>query len=203
MSKNEYVNYEDNIIELGGFAENPDDVEGNYEVFNRCLASDYLVAMISEDFLALGELSRYLLETIYFWEEPSKILKNDFLNGNFKTYKNRTFIEAITKTHAYQAGEAYLHVNNPKFLAMMIAYSELYEYTLGYQYHEDLDSNQWNKLIQETLNELSIIYESISDEEKIILLKRVKKTLPNITAPKDFGVCKLPSNSLTKQLKKD
>lgn len=203
MSKNEYVNYEDNIIELGGFAENPDDVEGNYEVFNRGLASDYLVAMISEDFLALGELSRYLLETIYFWEKPSKILKNDFLNGNFKTYKNRTFIEAITKTHAYQAGEAYLHVNNPKFLAMMIAYSELYEYTLGYQYHEDLDSNQWNKLIQETLNELSIIYDSISDEEKIILLKRVKKTLPNITAPKDFGACKLPSNSLTRQLKKD
>ncbi len=203
MFKNEYVNYEDNIIELGGFAENPDDVDGDYEYFNSCLASDYLEAMISEDFLALGELSRDLLDTIHDWEKTSKILKNDFLNGNFKTYKNRTFIEAITETHAYQAGEAYLHVNNPKFLAMMIAYSELYEYTLGYQYHEDLDSNQWNKLIRETFNELNIIYELISNEEKIILLKRVKKTLPNITAPKDFGPCKLPSNNLTRQLKKD
>lgn len=198
--ENEFVNYEENFSELGGFAEFPEDIDGDFESFNRCLADEYLSAMIEENFLELGELSEGLLETIWNWGDFLKISSSDFFNGTFMTCKNRTFIDAIIETHAYQAGEAYLHVNNPKFLAMMIAYSELYEYDLMYDEHIGLSNEEWNNLITETFNELNSIYEMLDNEEKVELLERVKKTIPNITAPKNFVPCKVPDNCLTRKL---
>lgn len=60
--KTSMVNYdEEEAIELGGFSEYQEDIDGNFEAFNRCLASDYLTAMISEDFLSLGELDYWQL----------------------------------------------------------------------------------------------------------------------------------------------
>lgn len=200
---NKYVDYEDNLYELGGFAIEEEDINGNFKEFNSCLADEYILAMIDEDFNALGDLSCYLIENIYKWSKIHNMVNisiDDLFNGSFLTYKNRTFIEAIIQTHAYKAGGAFLHVNNPKFLAMMARYAQSYEYVLGYRSHENLNSEEFNKLLHDTLVELNDIYESINNEEKLILIQRVNRILSNIRVPNGFKPCKAPKNSLTNKL---
>lgn len=203
LEQSDFINYKDNRSELGGFAQFPEDIDGDYEAFNRCLANEYINAMLGEDFLALGELSISLLNTIWDWNDSWEIDKSTFMNGTFITCKNRTFIDAIIETHAYQAGEAFFHVNNPKFLAMMIAYSESYEYILSYAFHENLNEEEWNKMIQTTLEELNNIYGASKEEEKKEILLKAKKTVQTIFAPKEFRTCEIPSNTLTKKLIKN
>lgn len=54
-------------IELGGFAEDETVVDGDYEMFNRCLAEEYLSAFVCEDAEALGTISSNLIDNIINW----------------------------------------------------------------------------------------------------------------------------------------
>lgn len=102
-------------MELCGFAENPEVIEGteeDFNAFNWCLACDYYAAVIAEDFDSLGEE----LNDVYNWHslmsdvcmwmnydsEIGKDKKDEFpklYNGTIKTCNNRTFIDA-----AYEHG---------------------------------------------------------------------------------------------------
>ena len=42
------------IVEFGGFAECPDDIDGDYEAFNKVLAGQYFSAFLNEDFESTG-----------------------------------------------------------------------------------------------------------------------------------------------------
>lgn len=53
--------------ELGGFAESPRVVDGNWQAFNFCLAEDYLSAMGEEDWGALGYMDKDLVNDIARW----------------------------------------------------------------------------------------------------------------------------------------
>ena len=102
-------------IELGGFAEWPEVIDGTeeeFEAYNYCLANEYYDAVLGEDFESLGEV----LNNGYVWHqimrdvcnwlnydgEIGKDLKENFkllYNGTIITCNNMPFIIA-----AYEHG---------------------------------------------------------------------------------------------------
>lgn len=108
--------------ELGGFAQNPEDIDGTEEdlrIFNHCLAYDYYAAVVGEDFDSLGECLndgsawRDLMNEVTFWlldAETDVDIKDNLNNlyyGTIITYKNRTFIEAC-RSHGWNDLAIYL-----------------------------------------------------------------------------------------------
>ena len=99
--------------ELGGFAENEDAIDGTKEdfyAFNYCLANDYYVAIVSEDFESIvGDTDKYLIDIdliddICKWlnydGEIGKDIEDDIekiKDGTIITCNNRTFYEACKK----------------------------------------------------------------------------------------------------------
>lgn len=95
-------------MELGGFAENENVIDGGYEEFisfNYCLACDYLNAMYMEDFEAIGEIDDYTLEQITYWytyrmeskEAVEEMIKIE--RGLLMTFNNRTFVDALIENN--------------------------------------------------------------------------------------------------------
>ena len=97
------------MLELGGFAESLDAIDGDEEdfnAFNFCLAYDYYCAVVGEDFESLGEdLNdlfnwRNLMHTVYEWltYDPEidefKNVSDGLYNGTILTCNKRTFIDA-------------------------------------------------------------------------------------------------------------
>ena len=98
------------IFELDGFLERPEEIDGSIEEFNAynwCLANDYYIAVLNEDFDKLGDSLNnlfdwhYIMNNVCRWlnydGEIGKDIKDDFAmlhNGTIQTYNNRTFIEA-------------------------------------------------------------------------------------------------------------
>lgn len=102
-------------MELGGFAEFEEDIDGDFNAFNYCLAEEYWAAIVEEDFEALGEMSNDLIDNIVYWlNYDGEIGKNNLDdikgidNGSIITIKSRTFIEAIVDYHQYQIAEVYI-----------------------------------------------------------------------------------------------
>ena len=113
-----------NPCELGGFAENPNVIDGteeDYNAFNFCLAYDYYVAIINEDFDSLGEdLNNIgtwydLMDKVGYWlnydGEIGFGIRNDIRQtirkiyyGTIITYKDRTFIEACFENNWNELG---------------------------------------------------------------------------------------------------
>lgn len=89
-------------LELGGFAEYPDVIDGSEEEFNAfnfCLAEEYFYAMCSEDFETIGEVDTSLIRNIIHWLNYDGIINKKMEEkvkkvetGLFLTDKNRTFI---------------------------------------------------------------------------------------------------------------
>ena len=109
-------------IELGGFAESPEVIEGTEEewvAFNWCLAVDYYNAMLDEDFEALGEIDRNLLDSICEWlsyyDDISLEKRNDIKDipkGLLKTCHNRTLAEAVIEYHQTELAYAFIQNGN-------------------------------------------------------------------------------------------
>ena len=88
--------------ELGGFAENKDVLDGTeetYNSFNYCLAELYLDAIWSEDFEAIGDVDKYLIQNVAHWlTYDSKIAKEikdagkNILTGEIITCNNRQLL---------------------------------------------------------------------------------------------------------------
>lgn len=123
-------------FELGGFAEYDEDIDGDFNNFNYCLANEYLSAIIEEDFITLGEISNDLLDKIVYWlNYNGQADKNDLEaikgidNGSIMTIKNRTFIEAIIDCHQYQIAETYIYrgVHNINLFLTYLAYAPIDE----------------------------------------------------------------------------
>ena len=100
-----YSNEDTHIIELGGFALNENDIDGDYDEFisfNYCLASDYYYAFKNEDFDIIGDISDDTLDLICFWlNYDGKIGKdiiidiNNLKSGKMITNYGRTLADAI------------------------------------------------------------------------------------------------------------
>lgn len=104
---------------LGGFAESPEVVDGNWEAFNFCLAEDYLQAMGEEDWEALGYMDTGLVNDIARWlnydgeigKNRIDIIKN-IPKGLIKTSKNRTFVDAIVAEHNAPLAQTFIYNGN-------------------------------------------------------------------------------------------
>jgi len=91
------------IIELGGFAQEQTDIDGGYDewcAFNYCLAEEYYWAMKDEAFDEIGRIDDDTLRLIEYWFNYNGVNndnseKNDISVGLIMTLNNRTFTEAV------------------------------------------------------------------------------------------------------------
>ena len=114
-------------IELGGFAENPEDVDGNFEAFNYCLASEYVNALFNEDFDIVGSIDSFLFNNICYWYNYKKSIGNEkevkeLEEASFITVNNRTIIDAIYDKKYISLANVYLDnkIYSPKLLLTML-----------------------------------------------------------------------------------
>ena len=105
--------------ELGGFAESPEVIDGDWEAFNFCLAECYLQAMGEENWEALGYMDEELVNDIARWlnydgeigKDRIDIIKN-IPKGLIQTSKNRTFIDAIVAEHKAPLAQTFIYNGN-------------------------------------------------------------------------------------------
>lgn len=122
--------------EIGGFAEEPEYVSDalteeeqlrDFECFNYCLAEEYVGAMYTEDFEAIGEIDSYLFGNICKWinydeKLGNKEVQDEIKTGTLITKKGRTFLEAIAEKKQICFAELYtsLGVYDPRVIVMLI-----------------------------------------------------------------------------------
>ena len=106
-------------FEIGGFALDEFEVDGDWEIFNYGVAENYYDAMLGEEFDFLGDASVDFIERIEFWlnydgeigrgyeEQIAKIR-----TGLFMTCKSRTFIDAIVANKNISFAETYIQLGS-------------------------------------------------------------------------------------------
>lgn len=167
--------------ELGGFAEFPEDIDGDFNEFNYCLAKNYVCAMYEEDFELLGEVSLFLLEKICYWYDYDDSFGNKgeierIKNGTFKTFKNRTFIEAIFDNKNANFAETYIFnkVYDPKLILTIVLDDEdLYE-----AYIQETEQGKTQKIINDLYEEIEKQF--ISCENKLAFLKKIREGIKRV-----------------------
>ena len=139
-------------LDLGGFAQYLDDIDGTEEEFNAfnfCLAEEYFNAMCEEDFELIGEVDTSLIINIMHWLNYDGIINKNIEEeikkietGLFLTNKNRTFIEAIVENKNPYLADAYISLgnNDPRLYVIVILYNEYYTKStvLNYINHNNL-----------------------------------------------------------------
>lgn len=196
---------------LGGFAEFKEDIDGTeeeFEIFNRCLASDYYRAFYNEDYEALGVISGTLIDEIALWytnDDESDV--KDFIEikkGLIKTKNNRTFIDAIVEDKRGDYADVFISNGNldVRLFITVILYGD-FNKVLCSLWLPFLDKEQYFNLLENVFLELEKIYLSLeSEEEKMYLLSKVKNTIENTKYNPEFGKYTLPSdNKVIKALK--
>lgn len=206
-------------FELGGFAEDETVIDGDFNAFNFCLATNYLYAFIDEDFEALGEVSNDLIDKIIDWlNYDGEIGKNDIdkiegiANGTIITCNNRTFIQCIIDEHQVDMAETYIlrGVKNPELYLTCILYGnmDLFESILN-EIHYFIDSKyEYMVFLKRIFNGLDDEYKKISSkEDEYEFLNKIKIIINNIRYPKDYGKIKFSKDDyefgkqLVKQVK--
>ena len=117
-------------MELGGFADNLDDYnERELNAFNYCTAENYINAFYLEDFEAIGEIDSTFFRDICYWYDYQEGLNNknvveQLKNGTFKTFKNRTIIDAIYENKNACLAEIYVQekIYSPKLILICLLY---------------------------------------------------------------------------------
>lgn len=200
------------MLELGGFAENPEVIEGTeeeWEAFNICLAIDYFNAIVNEDFEEIGEdgpdfyeVAEWLKYYKEFSEEDIKQIKI----GEIKTYKNRTFIEAIIKEKQVGLAKNYLfsmNVTNLDLLAFYILNCEGINDSVINDYDPIngalicSDKEEYKELVSKLFERIENYIEKIDDVRYKTFYKiRFKEFIYNIKFSKSYG--KLTINDVDK-----
>lgn len=119
-------------MELGGFAESQEAIDGTEEdfiAFNYCLAEDYFAAMQDEDFELLGKVGFDTIENIMYWlnydgeigKSEEEIIKS-IPKGALKTSKGRTLEEAVIENENLPFAEIFIYNgnHNPKLYAIVM-----------------------------------------------------------------------------------
>jgi len=179
--------------ELGGFAEEETDIDGDFESFNYCLAEEYKDAIIDEDFKAIGKIRNDLLDNIIYW-----LNKNDNYyevaksidNGSIITKNNRTFIEAIINCHQYQIAETYIDrgiINVKLYLTCMLYGDDVTAETILNRIHYFIDDREeYIEFLNSIFNEIEIEYNVLDANEKIEFLNKIKRSISKIKYPTNY-----------------
>ena len=189
-------------LELCGFAENEKVIYGTYDeylAFNHCLASDYVSAIYSEDFEALGDLSFDLLEDILYWipiyDEKDEEIKENIESGLLKTYKNRTFIDAILANNNKEAAYTYLKRNginyNDKYIDLLILliinYEEDEHDLINNIIFGSLNKKEIEKNLEIVLRRIIDAYEKADKLENVNRKEKIRSYINDIKYPKKLG----------------
>ena len=191
-------------MELGGFAQTPEDIDGTEEefiAFNFCLAYDYLNAMLDEDFELLGDVGVDTIENVIEWLNYDGEIGKDkeeiiaaIPKGKLITYKNRTLEEAVIEQENLPFSEVLvLNGNtNPKLYVIVM------DKAAG-QFHEDGDTilnlglsktnspEEYMAFLKEVFDLIEDKYNKMTNlEEKYLFLKRIKPHIENIRIKKQF-----------------
>ena len=181
----------DSIKELGGFAEEQTDVDGDYKSFNYCLASDYATAMVNEDFESLGEMDYELFKTITYWlNYDGKIGSSDedFISkipsGNFMTTFGRTFAEAVCQRRLGEFAQnmVYGGNKNPRVYFTAIAYSTCYQDILNHILSYKIEPSEYVSFAKELMSIINQEYLKLSESERTPFVEQLKKYLRKMVA---------------------
>ena len=168
-------------MSLGGFAEGPWVVDGDWEAFNYCTAENYYDSMIGEEWDLLGEMSCDLLDKIVFW-----LCENDpevgigynadaIYAGTFKTYKDRTFIDAIVDAKKEDYAETYIRLEVYDIRLYILCMFKTDKYTidecfggtiLNYINYSKMNDEERLKFLTSIFSELERVYNDLIGREK-------------------------------------
>lgn len=182
-------------IELGGFAENPEAIDGteeDFNAFNFCLACDYYNAVLGEDFESLGEclsdervwtdLMTDVAEWLNYDFEIGKGKEEEYkklVDGTIITYKNRTFIEACYEHGWTELADKLKRrnevVNRPVTHIGVIGCTDHSKTTLTYAIQKTLEQGKLSEEPKEYPCEIDIKSVDFVDNGKPYVRKRGKK----------------------------
>ena len=216
-------------MSLGGFAENEDVVDGDWEAFNYCLAENYYSAMIGEEWDSIGESSPDLIDNIIFWltycEEIRKENRYNVIgisDGMLMTVKNRTFIDAIVADKQVDLAETYIRLGVKDirlYVLFMLHYKDqFYDLndpmnTVNYVYKGTIlnayipyDRDDLIRFLSDVFCEVDKVYGELErTDEKKEFLNIVKYNIKNFKYSKRFekiGLNEVCSPSFARLLKK-
>lgn len=194
-----------NIYELAGFAETPQDIDGDeidFNAYNFCLAEEYINAFVAEDFEVIGDISYGLLKNIIYWcnyddSLGNQELKEQFASGTLKTINNRSIIEAIYINKNISCAESYIDygVFHPLLLLTIILSSQNISVLLDVH-----DDDTLNNIFINLFNYIEYIYQQ--EKDKKTYLEKIKNGISRIHYSKNLHQIPIPANlSWVKALK--
>lgn len=188
------------VRELGGFAEDIGDIDGDeaeFNAFNYSLAEEYAGAMYVEDFEALGEISFDLLEKICYWLNYNSDFGNeqvvkDIQSGTLETVNGRTLIDAIYENRSASFAETYLFngIYSPKLvLTILLSEDNSYDAYVG---NSRTTQEEYEEMFR-TLYEL-IDIEYKKQENKKEFLNKIKNNYSRIYCHKNYTKRPIPDS---------
>lgn len=187
-------------FELGGFAEYEDEIDGDFNTYNFCLAEEYMASIINEDFESLGFMSYDLIEKITYWLNYNGTIGKDDIdiiegikNGNIITVNNRTFIDALYANKQVDIAEMYIVnrgiINNKLFLTCILyGKGELPKIILNEVHYFIKEKEDYIGFLNDVFSLIEQEFNKIdSVEEKKQYLSKIRQAVPNIKYPKKYG----------------
>lgn len=187
-------------FKLGGFAEYEDEIDGDFNAFNFCLAEEYMTAIIEEDFDALGFVGYDLIEKITYWLNYNGTIGKDVIdkiegikNGNIITINNRTFIDALYTYKKADIAEMYIvnrGIIDSKLFLTCILYGEekLSKIILNEVHYFIKEKEEYIGFLNDVFSLIEQEFNIIDNvEDKKQFLNKIKQSISNITYPKKYG----------------
>lgn len=187
--------------ELGGFARNPKDVDGDFCAYNYCLAESYLIAMGSEDWDALGDIDTDLVNDVAYWlnydgkiGENIKNIIEKIPKGLIMTDKDRTFVEAIVAEHKVSLALTFIlngnHDARLYLTSMIYGNGDIVDGNLLNYVHsspEYCTAKKYTEFLNNIFEEIENHYININNlREQGLFLVRIKPFIQGIRFPKDY-----------------
>lgn len=170
-------------MELGGFADSLDDYnDRELNAFNYCTAENYINAFYLEDFEAIGEIDSTFFRDICYWYDYQEGLNNknvveQLKNGTFKTFKNRTIIDAIYENKNACLAEIYVQkkIYSPKLILICLLYG-CYNINI---FPYDGGKESCNKIFKELFDFIDLELDKV--ENKRDYLNKIKENIKRIS----------------------
>lgn len=186
------------VGELGGFAENSKVIDGDFVAYNFCLAEEYLIAMGSEDWDALGDMDTYLINNVAFWlnydgkiGEDRKNIIEKIPKGLIMTDKDRTFVDAIVAERKVGLAETFILNGNHDvrlYLTIMLFGDDvIYEGLLNYIHRNCWNVERYIKFLSDVFTCIESYFSNIDDlREQGLFLMKIKPFIKGIKFPSDY-----------------
>ena len=169
-------------MELGGFADYLDNYsDRELNAFNYCTAENYINAFYLEDFEAIGKIDETFFRDICYWYNYEEGLNhqktvNELKNGTFKTFKNRTIIDAIYENKNVCLAEIYVNekIYSPKLIMICLLYG-CYKINI---FPYDGSDKSCNKIFKELFDFIDLGLNNVEDKKEY--LKKIKENIKRI-----------------------